>query len=361
MTAPGAGSIKTVHIVQRMAPGGIETLVLDLIGDNHNPSMVFSLESTADALVASWPALAQHDQKLVGFDRKEGLSPALIVSIARRLRSIQPTTVIAHHVGPLLYGGAAARLAGVPKLIHVEHDVWHYRNPTNRVVSKICGRVLRPDHIAVSNQVAAGMRAIFPSSSITVIPPGIDMARFTLQERSTARSRIGIDPSLRIVGTIGRLVPVKSQATMLAALCRLPETIHAVIVGDGPERTRLAEYIRQNRIDDRVHFLGHRDDIESILPAFDVFCLPSLNEGLPRSVLEAQACGVPVVASDVGGLGDAVCQDSGRLVPPANHEALAKALSEVLTQGVGAAGPRAFVERKFSLTSTLDAYRRICA
>ncbi len=105
----------------------------------------------------------------------------------------------------------------------------------------------------------------------------------------------------------------------------------------------------------RVRFLGHCDNVAQILPAFDVLCQPSRAEGLPLAVLEAQACGVPVVATDVGDLASAVCPASGRLAPPENVAALAAALNAALA-GPAPVSPRAFVAARFDWRNTLGAY-----
>ena len=341
-----------------MAPGGIETLVLDMVR-NCGDAVVFSLDSAIDELTKGWPSLGAHCRRIEAFDRQPGIRPSLVPKLAARLRQIRPQAVIAHHIGPLLYGGAAARLAGVPRLVHVEHDAWHYQNPRHRLLAKLCARVLRPAHVAVSSEVASKIGELFPGESVTIIPPGIDVDRFKPGNREAARARLDLDPHAKIIGTTGRLVPVKAQSILIAAARQLPPDAHVVIAGDGPERGRLEDLARQNGLHRRIHFLGHRDDIEAILPAFDVFCLPSLAEGLPRSVLEAQACGVPVVASDVGALKDAVCPQSGRLFAPGDDKALAGTLQDVLALPTDASVPRAFVASRYSLSRTLEAYSNV--
>jgi glycosyltransferase involved in cell wall biosynthesis len=137
--------------------------------------------------------------------------------------------------------------------------------------------------------------------------------------------------------------------------------VHAVLVGEGPEREPLIDLTRRLSVTERTHFLGQRDDVEVIHSAFDVFCLPSVNEGLPRSVLEAQACGVPVVASTVGGVPSAVCPNSGRLVPAGDDKGLAAALADVIGRRIDKSVPRSFIERRFSLEGTREAYERLIA
>src|SRR5690349_3138791 len=115
-----------VHIVERMAPGGIETLVLDLVRAGSGRDSIFSLQASRSELTAAWTTLGGLDGALEGFGRRPGVQPGLSLALARRLSALRPRAVFVHHIGPLLYGGAAALLARVPRLIHVEHDAWHY-------------------------------------------------------------------------------------------------------------------------------------------------------------------------------------------------------------------------------------------
>ncbi|MBS0241483.1 MAG: glycosyltransferase [Proteobacteria bacterium] len=349
---------RAIHIVQRMAPGGIETLALDLTRLSRGRDRVFSLEGKAADLVRAWPALQAIEGQLEAFARGDGITPGLILKLARRIRALRPDAVFVHHIGPLLYGGSGARLARAPRVIHVEHDAWHYDAPGRLRLAKSASRVLRPERIAVSDAIAARLQRIYPDARVTVIPPGIDTDRFELKDRSLARDRLALSSDWRIVGSAGRLVPVKAFDRLVAALAVLPASVHAVIAGDGPERAALEAQARQLGVADRLHLLGHRDDLEQVLPAFDLFCLPSLNEGLPRSVLEAQACGLPVVATAVGAMDQAIAPDAGLLVPPGDATALARAIAGVLARSISPYGPRMFVKGRFDLTRTAAAFDR---
>ena len=346
-----------VHLVQKMAPGGIETLVLDLAKDSKD-TLVFSLEGDAAGLIAAWPALESVASRIEAFDAGTGLKPALLFKLTRRLQILRPAAIFLHHVGPLVYGGLAARLTGVERIVHVEHDVWHYAAPRRRMITAAIEAVVRPHHVAVSGQAAATLRAMLGSPSVSVIPNGIDLDRFRPGDKAAARAAFYLDPSWRIVGTAGRLVAVKAHDVLIRAMAELPEDCHLVIAGSGEERQALQNCALGLSIENRVHFVGHVDAVERILPAFDVFCLPSHAEGFPRSIIEAQAAGLPVVATDVGALSEAVCPASGRIVPPGNSAAIALALREALANPPSIS-PRDFVADRFSWGSTLSSYRRV--
>ncbi len=348
----------TTHIVQRMAPGGIETLVLDLVRSGDADDRIMSLEGSVENLVAAWPELASVGDRLEAFGAEPGLKPLLALTIAERLRKTKPAAVVVHHIGPLVYGGPAARLAGVPAIIHVEHDVWHYGAPRRRLIVRCLERLVKPHHVAVSEHAAGVIRSFLDNAEVTVIPNGVDLDRFRPGEKARARAAFGLDPAWRIIGTAGRLVPVKGHEILIAALAKLPRDCHVVIAGSGPELVNLKCRAIELRVENRIHFLGHVDKVETVLPAFDVFCLPSHAEGFPRSIIEAQASGLPVVATDVGALGEAICPQTGRMVPAGNPQDMALALRVVLALDPGDL-PRAFVESRFAWSQTVSSYRKV--
>jgi len=343
--------------VERLAPGGIETLVLDLVAGT-GAARVFSLQGERQELLARWPALVRIGERIAGF-RRNGRDPRLILQLARALREANTKTVFLHHLGPLLYGGLAARLARVPRVIFVEHDAWHYADRSERILTRCLIKVLRTRLLAVSRQVAERLRAIMPGCEVNVIPPGIDTERFTPGNKSLARQRLGLSEHWRIIGSVGRLHPVKGQRFLVEAIRRLPDDVHAVFVGDGPTRHELEQLVQELSLGARVHFIGHRDDLDRIYPAFDIFCLPSLSEGLPRALLEAQASGIPAVATNVGGVPEAVCAVSGLMVPPADLNALAAALRQALQRPRFLDSPRAFIVGQMSLKDTVHKYRQL--
>jgi len=357
--APAALRHPVVHVVEHLAPGGIETLACDLVRESDHQARIISLAGTTDALVSDWPALKPIRNMVEGLEAGAGLRPALVQRLARRLRSLRPRAVVLHHIGPLLYGGLAARIAGVPRVIHVEHDVWHYRaHPRHRRLTVWAERLVRPTHVALSQGSADVLREMLPGACIDVIPTGIDLERFTPNGRHAARAALGLSPADAAIGTVGRLVRVKGHLDLLNAFARINTPARLFIIGDGPEMPSLRERMHEQGLGEQVAFLGHRDDVAKLLPGLDVFALPSHAEGLPRSLLEAQACGVPVVATRVGAVAEAVCPETGRLVAPGDPEAMTRAL-EVALAARPSASPRCFVEQAYDWQRTLEAYRRL--
>jgi glycosyltransferase involved in cell wall biosynthesis len=187
-----------------------------------------------------------------------------------------------------------------------------------------------------------------PSTAIRVIPSGIDTAPFDAPfDRAAARARLGIAPGRILAIQVAALAPHKSQTTLLHAAARLRERAPSLvtwIAGEGRLRgALLAEHARLG-LDDRVRFLGFREDVVDLLRAADLFVLSSYLEGLGTSVLDAMAAGLPVVATRVGGVPEIVRDgETGLLVPPRDPEALAAAMARLaeepaLRERLGAGG-----------------------
>jgi len=190
---------------------------------------------------------------------------------------------------------------------------------------------------------AARQRRIVPEDRLTVVPNGVPMS---LEEdlstlRVEGRRRLGLRPGATVVGVIARLHPDKDVATWLQAAAlahkRTP-SLEFVIIGDGPEAAALRHRAQELGLGDAVVWAGEQPDAARLLPALDVFALSSVKEGLPLTLLEAMAAGVPVVATAVGGVPEAVENGrTGLLVPPRDPEALAEAMLRLATATAGLA------------------------
>ena len=186
--------------------------------------------------------------------------------------------------------------------------------------------------LAVSDDIAATLRANgVGADRVQMIPNGVDES-FHPADREAARLQLGLPSDVTILLFVGMLVPVKGLDVLLTALARVQTPCHCVLVGDGEERQALARQAIELGIEERVQLVGARahDEIPTWMAAADLFVLPSRSEGRPNVVLEAQACGLPVVATRVGGTPELVCPDTGRLVAAEDADELTEALSELL-------------------------------
>ena len=240
-----------------------------------------------------------------------------VTALTRLLRRVRPRVVHVTDVWPQAL--VAARLAGVPRLrLLVTHHTPEFPRSDNlagRVWQRL-GWAARPEVIYTSraDRDRDGRK---PSH---VVPLGIDLDRFAAAEPALPKDG-------PLVGNVARLAPQKDHATLIEAARLLPDGVRVVIVGDGELREELAR--RADGLP--VELTGARDDVPELLASFDVFAFPSLFEGLCLAVIEAQAAGVPVVATPVGGIRETVVDgETGLLVPPRDPAALAAAIRRLL-------------------------------
>nr|WP_253904641.1 glycosyltransferase family 4 protein [Adlercreutzia sp. ZJ473] len=170
---------------------------------------------------------------------------------------------------------------------------------------------------------------------------GVDLSRFAAAKpRGPKRSELGIGDDNFAILSVGDLIPRKNQRAIVEALPLLPGAVRLVVCGEGSERESLLEQARELGVSDRISLLGFRDDMAGIMAACDCLVFPSVHEGLPVSVMEAMASGLPVVASSIRGVDPdlLVDRENGLLLSEATPEAIASAVSELM--GDPSLGPR---------------------
>jgi glycosyltransferase involved in cell wall biosynthesis len=284
-----------------------------------------------------------------------------LLRLTSLLRDLRPDVVHGYLFGPNLFAAVAGRLAGVPAIVVAKRNVDAYESRrqigAQRVAHRLATHVTAVSDVVADTSVALGV----PRSRVTVIPNGVDAARFERGDATAVRAELGPDPGA-VIGSVGCLAPRKDYATLLDALERLAaagRAFTAVVVGDGPERAALAARAAALAPAVRNRFVGERADIEDWLAAFDVFVLSSREEGIPNALLEAMAAGRPCVATAVGGTPEVLRDgDTGWLVPPADPAALAAALDDALTRRGEAAARGARAARDVRERRSLDAMTR---
>jgi len=231
-----------------------------------------------------------------------------------------------------IFGLPGAALAGVPVRIGNRRGM---NNDQPRGLVGLQRAAYSCAHVVIANSRAAAVRLMeerVPAHKITVIPNGLDLDRFP--PRSVKRPP-------RRVAMVANLRPGKGHDTLIDAafevLRRQPDATFDII-GDGSERDRLVDRADQRRVRHAFTFLGQREDVPALLAEADIFALPSRSEALPNAILEAMAAGLPVVASDVGGIPELIAHErTGLLVPPGDAAALAGALLRMMNE-TGLAG-----------------------
>lgn len=333
-------TVSVLHIVQHLAPGGIETLVLEMQARDPDCHVV-SLDGDARTALKAWPRLNEHADRLHFLQKKPGIQLGTLFGLRALISRLNPRAVHTHHIGPMLYGGLASRLAGATCLVHTEHDAWHLENPKRATIVRLLEKLVRPQMVADADAVAAQLKSRCGIHA-TTIRNGIDTEKFSPKDKQTARQLFNLPSKGQLVGTAGRLEPVKNQMMLINAFAASAyfNDAHLVIAGDGSQRALLERRANALGIGTRVHFLGRVDRMAEYLSALDLFVLPSNKEGYPLSLLEAQSCGVPVIATDVGGSRDAVCPATGQMIQAGDSLGLSYALKKLDANG---GNPRDFV------------------
>jgi glycosyltransferase involved in cell wall biosynthesis len=354
-------SKRVIYLVQGLGTGGLERVVLHLAS-----GMVRRGHQVTICCYDKRGELARSAEDIGAvvdlLPRKPGLDLWYILRLAGWLRQRGVDVLHMHNETALFYGTLAGILAKVECLIYTEHDGVFPRSLRARWANRfLVGRLRQA--VAVSQAVKdlwCRSDGIDPVR-VVVVPNGVpDVTSPLGRDRSQGGNEVRI-------GCISRLSREKGVDVLMAAF-RQVASAHSgarmVLVGDGLERAALEAMSRQFGLDARVQFLGMRDDVPSILRNLDVFVLPSRTEGLPMALLEAMAAGLPIVATAVGGVPEAIRDgETGILVPPERPDELAGAIlrlasDEALRNRLAAGGRQTFLNR-YELSRMVGAYERL--
>jgi sugar transferase (PEP-CTERM/EpsH1 system associated) len=364
--------IRVLHVLLSLEPGGLENGVVNVINrlDRERfASSVCCLKHAGEfARRIEDPRVDIHELHWRG-----GNDPRLALRLARLLRHLRPDIVHTRNAEPFFYGFAGAKLARARALVHSEHGRKFDDRPARFALQRWMSR--HTDAIfAVSGQLKTDLvkHIGMPEASVEVLHNGVDLSRFNVAAgagapspaRAALRREWGVPEDALVVGSVGRLVAVKNYTLLLRAAAASGLDIHLVLAGEGPERAALTALAASLGIATRVHLLGHSNDVDRVLGAFDVFVLPSFSEGMSNTLLEAMAAGVPPVASDVGGNGEIVRDGvDGRLFPSDDEPALRACLEALCRDGaerarLGAAA-RERVLSTFDIRQMIERYERL--
>lgn len=266
--------------------------------------------------------------------------PKALVAVRSLLRRERPAIVHTH----MAKAGTIGRLAALslgrnrPRLVHTFHGhvLEGYFSPAKTAAFVRAERALarRTDAlVAVSDEVRDSLLdlGIGTPDRLRVIPLGFDLRphRAVAGRGGALRERLGLDDE-PLVGMVGRLAPIKDHETMLRAIATVPDA-HLAVLGDGPSRAEVEWLVAELGLQRRVHLIGWWHDIPAAMADVDLVALSSRNEGTPVALIEAAACGRPVVATDVGGVRSVVEDgETGLLVPAGDSTALAAAMERLL-------------------------------
>lgn len=368
------------HVITGLADGGAEAVLSRLcLHDQRHSHTVVSLTDAGKY----GPLLRKAGIRVHCLNMRAGrVSLRGVSSLWRILRSEQPGIVQTWMYHADLLGGVVARIAGINTISWGVRQTNLERGKSKRStiwVARACALLSHwvPRAIVCCGESAARVHSKigYVQSKLFVVPNGYDLVQFRPDEESrlAVREEIGLQPSARIIGLVGRFDPQKDHGNLLDALAGLDlEKLDAycVLVGNevNDRNETLTSWIQARGLGDRVLLLGQRTDIPAVMNALDVHVLSSaFGEGFPNVVAEAMACGTPCVATDVGDAA-VIVGDTGWIVPPKDPVALAAALADALNRQSDVAGwrqrkdaARANIEQRFSIEVMVRSFHEVWA
>lgn len=330
--------IRVVHLIERMAVGGMERTVQLLM--EHLPRGRF--EQSLCCMSEAGPfaeAARQHGVPVTVLNVTHYYNPAHFMKLVSHLRRHRSQIAHAHGEFASIFGRAAALVAGVPVVLFHAQNIPGYVQRWRHIVQNRALTAASHGVIACAEDTKRYLveRERVPARKVTVIHNSVDIASIDAGQsaRRQVRRGLGYQAGNVVLGTVSRMTAVKGHPYLLRAAAKLLEVapqVRLVLVGDGPERPKLENLARDLGIEDRVTFPGTRSDVPDLLSALDVFVQPTAQvEGLPLSVTEAMAARLPVVATAVGGVREAVKDGvNGFVVPPCDAEGLGDALAALV-------------------------------
>jgi glycosyltransferase involved in cell wall biosynthesis len=310
--------------------GGLERLVHVLARDGREKG----IESTVFAFMEDGlfrRAFEADGIETRFFDKDPGVSLSLAPRLAFAARRFGADVLHAHHFGPYVYAAGAAKLTGIP-LVYTEHSREVYTSGRRRALGKSMSRAATV--VSVSHELDEWRRAEFGHAT-QIILNGVPLpSECSAEARASARDRLGLAPDALVVGAVARFMEEKDHPTMLHAFSLLARQVpeaQLVLVGGGPTFSMARHLVGDLELNDRVHFLGPRLDVERFHPAFDIITLSSTREGLPLALLEGMAAGAAAVATNVGEVGALIGTKCGALAPPSDPAALGAAYISIAT------------------------------
>jgi len=346
-----------VHTESSLGWGGQEIRILSesqgLIRRGHDVRVLCAPEAQLYTEAPSWkvPAIA------LPIARKRPLGVKVLFEWLRRNRCDVVTT----HSSTDSWLTALALLAlgrpyPVVRLRHLSAPVprnaatrWLYARATKRIVAT--GEALKRQLIE---------RNGFAAERIDSVPTGVDPAQYRPGDRSAARNALGLPQDKILAGIVATLRDWKGHRFLIEAVAALPQNVHLVMVGDGPQRAFLEGVIEKHALRSRLWWPGNQRDVVPWLQALDIFALPSYaNEGVPQALIQAMLVGLPCVTTHAGSIAElAIPEKTALVVAPQDAKALRAALSRLiqdsnLRRNLGEAA-RQHCSRHFSYETMLD-------
>jgi len=357
---PRIGPLRVLHVIDSLGVGGTERGILKIMDGLDSQSF----EQRICAIRGSDPKLAESPSvrgRLLSVGSKARGFQFLVFRLMRVMKMYRPHIVHSRNWGAI-EAALAGRLAGVPVVIHSEHgyelDMLSglplRRRLLRNVVYRLCDSFFTVSRDLQSYHCRQGW--ISPNR-VRVISNGVDTRLFApnAEARFQIRKRLGLTPESIVLGSVGRMVPIKDHKTLLCSAERLTRSgfdVRVLLVGGGPESEQHRRYAESSdALNGRLTFVGSELDVSALYQAMDIFVLPSICEGMSNTLLEAMASGLPCVATNVGGNPELVGDGRwGYLFSPKDVAGLTELLERLI------AGPD--LRARFSRTGREEAVAR---
>jgi glycosyltransferase involved in cell wall biosynthesis len=365
-----------VHLITGLQPGGAENQLQQLVlASNSRRFRHVVISLLEGGAIASELKAAGIEVYSLGM-RRGLLSPAGMVRLVRLLRRLQPSVLHCWLYHACLTGLLSGRWAGIPRVIWGLRAAYAglpgYSLSTWAVV-RLCAKFSSlPDAVVVNSDASRTVHQKwgYNTARLRVIPNGVDARRFSPdpEARRAVRTELGLSRDSVLVGLFARYDPMKDHETFLRAAgmvhVQYPE-VRFLMAGERitADNGPLSRIVRENALQQVLYLLGPRRDLPRLTAALDISCLSSWSESSPNVVVEAMACAVPCVVTDVGDT-RLIVGDTGRVVPSGSPKALAEATGALIAMEAAerAALGRRARERvlvQFTMQKTVSAYEEI--
>lgn len=294
--------MRIVQIVEKLDIGGLEKIAIDLSNNlsKEHDVLIISLQSFDREKIKKWIAINSKVTVISLFKDKSKTNYLNIIKIIIKMRKLisdfKPDVIHSHHIGPLLY--AILSTIGINlKVVHTEHDIWYLNDRKSLFIRKALGLIKKHKTIALTNDMEKILNNKFNIKNTDTVFNGINLE--CLEYVSDAKQKLNIDEDF-VIGCCGRIEEVKNHKYLIEQ-AKKHKNIRFLIAGDGSLLEELKKDSPSN-----VTFLGHQNNLSLFFSAIDVFCLPSKNEGLPLSILEAYYYDLPVYSTNVGSINEII-------------------------------------------------------
>ena len=365
-----ANKTKITFVVHSLNPGGAEKLALDMALELKKE---FQLSVICLDEVGIWGKILRNKQvPVISLYREEGVDIYIPYLLSKYTKEFQTNIIHAHQTTPWFYSALSRLFNPKPYLLFEEHGRFYpeIKNKKKILFNKLLINKLTHKVVAVSNDIKNRLIEYegVSEKKIQVIYNGIKIENIDTDNlKKECRKKLNLDEDDFVVGSVGRLDPIKNFPMLIKGIKiaknQIPN-LKCVIIGDGPEFSKLNKIIEDKQLEDIILLTGYKKDASRLVAAFDVFVLTSFSEGISMAILEAMSLSVPCIATKVGGNVELIENNlSGWLVESNDWKSLARVLiyaynNRELLEKIGKNGQKQ-VKEKFLFKDMIENYKKI--